>query len=78
MSKIDLNTLKSELASLEKRAEKLKKSDMEDNPGKWEKFWHSLVGDVEHKWTKCYNKLKKHMSDENAKGECGKLKSMFG
>ena len=54
------------------------KAQIEKDPKKWEKMWNSLVGDVKHKWTKCHDKLKNHMTDEQAAGLCNKLKQKFG
>jgi len=36
---------------------------IEDDPEKWGKFWRTLVGDVEHKRTKCIEKLGDKLGD---------------
>lgn len=36
---------------------------IEDDPEKWRKFWNTLVGDVEHKRTKCIKKLTGKLGD---------------
>jgi len=51
---------------------------VEDDPAKWKKFWKSLTGKSEHKFTKCMDKIGKKKGIKNPKALCGKLKSMFG
>lgn len=63
------------IAGLEK---KLKVADIDDDPAKWKKYWDTLVGDVEHKHTKCFNKIKTHMTEDQAHGLCNKLKQKYG
>lgn len=36
-------------------------------------FWDSLVGDVEHKRTKCYEKIKDHLPGEKGRKFCQSL-----
>jgi hypothetical protein len=51
---------------------------VEDDPAKWKKFWRSLTGKSEHKFTACMDKIGKKKGIKNPKALCGKLKSMFG
>ena len=63
---IDLKALKQELEALEKIATKW--SGM---PAGWtehsrKQFWETLVGDVEHKRTKCHEKMKGKLPTDDA------------
>jgi len=51
---------------------------IEDDPEKWRKFWASLTGPVEHKITKCIERLGDKPEIQDAGAMCGKLGRMFG
>lgn len=51
---------------------------IKDDLKKWAKYWKSLTGKAEHKFTKCMKKLEGVKGIKNPKGLCGKLKSQFG
>jgi len=45
--------------------------------GSRKKFWHTLVGDVEHKRTKCFEKIKDHFPGDKGRAFCQSLWDEF-
>ncbi len=77
MSKLSLESLKAELTALEKKATEWAAMPAGWDEGSRKKFWNTLVGDVEHKRTKCFEKVKSHFPGEKGRKFCQSLWDEF-
>ena len=65
MTHLDISAIADEVAAA-----------VEEDKGKWSKWWKTATGDATHKFTMCVKKTKGHV--KNPEAFCGKLKSLFG